>query len=173
MYQDGKIWIGVSSEENIYISPKMANRHGMIAGATGTGKTVTLKVMAESFSDAGVPVFLADVKGDLSGMCRPGENSGTVAKRMEALDLVNKGFSLRAYPTTFWDVYGEKGINLRTTISEMGPLLLGRILGLNDTQADLLTIIFKIADDEGLLLLDTKDLKPGFSLIISCDKIFQ
>ncbi len=165
MYQDGKIWIGVSSEENIYISPKMANRHGMIAGATGTGKTVTLKVMAESFSDAGVPVFLADVKGDLSGMCRPGENSGTVAKRMEALDLVNKGFSLRAYPTTFWDVYGEKGINLRTTISEMGPLLLGRILGLNDTQADLLTIIFKIADDEGLLLLDTKDLKSMINYV--------
>lgn len=165
MYQDGKIWIGRSGEEDIYIYPKMANRHGMIAGATGTGKTVTLKVMAESFSDAGVPVFLADVKGDLSGMCQAGENSGTVAKRIEALDLFSKGFSLHAYPTTFWDVYGEKGINLRTTISEMGPLLLGRILNLNDTQADLLTIIFKIADDEGMLLLDTKDLKAMINYV--------
>ena len=165
MYQDGKIWIGRSGEEDIYIYPKMANRHGMIAGATGTGKTVTLKVMAESFSDAGVPVFLADVKGDLSGMCQAGENSGTVAKRIEALDLFSKGFSLHAYPTTFWDVYGEKGINLRTTISEMGPLLLGRILNLNETQADLLTIIFKIADDEGMLLLDTKDLKAMINYV--------
>ena len=165
MYQDGKIWIGRSGEEDIYIYPKMANRHGMIAGATGTGKTVTLKVMAESFSDAGVPVFLADVKGDLSGMCQAGENSGTVAKRIESLDLFSKGFSLHAYPTTFWDVYGEKGINLRTTVSEMGPLLLGRILNLNDTQADLLTIIFKIADDEGMLLLDTKDLKAMINYV--------
>ncbi|MCR5799967.1 MAG: DUF853 domain-containing protein [Lachnospiraceae bacterium] len=165
MYKDGKIWIGQAGEEDICIYPKMANRHGMIAGATGTGKTVTLKVMAESFSDAGVPVFLADVKGDLSGMCRPGENSGTVAKRIEALDLMNKGFSLHAYPTTFWDVYGEKGINMRTTISEMGPILLGRILGLNETQADILTIVFKIADDEGLLLLDTKDLKSMINYI--------
>ena len=165
MYQEGKIWIGRSGEEDIYIYPNMANRHGMIAGATGTGKTVTLKVMAESFSDAGVPVFLADVKGDLSGMCQAGENSGSVAKRIESLDLMSKGFSLRAYPTTFWDVYGEKGINLRTTISEMGPLLLGRILNLNETQSDLLTIIFKIADDEGLLLLDTKDLKSMINYV--------
>ncbi|MBO4845051.1 MAG: DUF853 family protein [Lachnospiraceae bacterium] len=165
MYQEGKIWIGRSGEEDIYIYPNMANRHGMIAGATGTGKTVTLKVMAESFSDAGVPVFLADVKGDLSGMCQAGENSGSVAKRIESLDLMSKGFSLRAYPTTFWDVYGEKGINLRTTISEMGPLLLGRILNLNETQSDLLTIIFKIADDEGLLLLDTKDLKSMLNYV--------
>ena len=165
MYQDGKIWVGKSGEKDVYIYTKMANRHGMIAGATGTGKTVTLKVMAESFSDAGVPVFLADVKGDLSGMCKQGENSGTVAQRIEALNLFEKGFSLHAYPTTFWDVYGEKGINMRTTISEMGPLLLGRILGLNETQADILTIIFKIADDEGLLLLDTKDLKSMINFV--------
>lgn len=165
MYLDGKIWIGKSGEEDIFILPKMANRHGMIAGATGTGKTFTLKVMAESFSDAGVPVFLADVKGDLSGMCRPGENSGTVGDRIAALDLFSKGFSLHSYPTTFWDVYGEKGINLRTTVSEMGPLLLGRILNLNETQADILTIIFKIADDEGLLLLDTKDLKAMINYV--------
>lgn len=165
MYQNGKIWIGKSGEEDICIYTKMANRHGMIAGATGTGKTVTLKVCAESFSDAGVPVFLADVKGDLSGMCQSGENSGTVADRIEALDLMSKGFGLHAFPTTFWDVYGEKGINMRTTISEMGPILLGRILNLNDTQADILTIIFKIADDEGMLLLDTKDLKAMINYV--------
>ena len=135
MYQDGKIWIGKAGEEDAFIYTKMANRHGMIAGATGTGKTVTLKVLAESFSDAGVPVFLADVKGDLSGMCKPGENSGTVAQRIEAMGLFERGFSLHAYPTSFWDIYGEKGINMRTTISEMGPLLLGRILGLNDIQS--------------------------------------
>ncbi len=159
MYQDKKIWVGASGKEKVYIYPKMANRHGLIAGATGTGKTVTLKVLAESFSDCGVPVFLADVKGDLAAMCRPGTMSGTVQKRAEELGLTEQGFEVRSYPTTYWDVYGEKGMPLRTTISEMGPLLLGRILDLNDTQSDILTIIFKIADDEGLLLLDTKDLR--------------
>lgn len=159
MFQDNKIWIGKSGDEKIYIYPKMANRHGMIAGATGTGKTVTLKVLAESFSDCGVPVFLADVKGDLAGMCRPGVESESLKNRIDAMSLMKESFNFRAYPTTFWDVYGERGLPLRTTISEMGPLLLGRILGLNDTQSDILTIIFKIADDEGLLLLDTKDLR--------------
>ncbi len=159
MYQDHKIWIGKSEEENVYIYPKMANRHGMIAGATGSGKTVTLKVLAESFSDCGVPVFLADVKGDLAGMCRPGGNSESVGKRMEEMNLAKEGFGFQSYPVTYWDVYGEKGLQLRTTISEMGPLLLGRIMDLNETQSDILTIIFKIADDEGLLLLDTKDLR--------------
>lgn len=159
MYHEGKIWIGKSGDEKIYIYPKMANRHGMIAGATGTGKTVTLKVLAESFSDCGVPVFLADVKGDLAGMCRPGMESESLKNRIDAMELMKENFNFHAYPTTFWDVYGEKGLPLRTTISEMGPLLLGRILELNDTQSDILTIIFKIADDEGLLLLDTKDLR--------------
>lgn len=159
MFHDKKIWIGTSGEEKVYIYPKMANRHGMIAGATGTGKTVTLKVLAESFSSCGVPVFLADVKGDLAAMCRPGEENDKVRERMDAMNLEENGFEFQAYPTTYWDIYGEKGMPLRTTISEMGPLLLGRILDLNDTQADILTIIFKIADDEGLLLLDTKDLK--------------
>ena len=159
MFQDKKIWVGTSGEEKVYIYPKMANRHGMIAGATGTGKTVTLKVLAESFSSCGVPVFLADVKGDLAAMCRPGEENEKVRERMDAMNLEEYGFDFQAYPTTYWDIYGEKGMPLRTTISEMGPLLLGRILDLNDTQADILTIIFKIADDEGLLLLDTKDLK--------------
>lgn len=159
MFQDNKIWIGKSGDEKVYIYPKMANRHGMIAGATGTGKTVTLKVLAESFSDCGVPVFLADVKGDLAGMCRPGVESESLKNRIDAMELMKENFNFHAYPTTFWDVYGEKGLPLRTTISEMGPLLLGRILELNDTQSDILTIIFKIADDEGLLLLDTKDLR--------------
>lgn len=157
MYYENKIFVGKSGEEKVYIYPKMANRHGLIAGATGTGKTVTLKVLAESFSDCGVPVFLADVKGDLAGMCKPGTDN--VKDRVEAMGLSEAGFDLRAYPTNFWDVYGEKGMPLRTTISEMGPLLLSRILDLNDTQSDILTIIFKIADDENLLLIDTKDLR--------------
>lgn len=159
MYYDNKIWVGTSGEEKVFIYPKMANRHGMIAGATGTGKTITLKVLAESFSDCGVPVFLADVKGDLAAMCRPGAASESVQSRMESMGLTQAGFEFRKYPVTFWDVYGEKGLPLRTTISEMGPLLLSRIMGLNETQSDILTIIFKIADDENLLLIDTKDLR--------------
>ena len=159
MYHKGKIWVGNSGNEKIYIYPKMANRHGLIAGATGTGKTVTLKVLAESFSDAGVPVFLADVKGDLAGMSMYGAETESVKSRIEKMGLAEEGFEFSAYPTTYWDIYGEKGMPLRATISEMGPLLLSRILDLNETQSDILTVIFKIADDEGLLLLDTKDLK--------------
>ena len=159
MYHDGKIWLGNSGDEKIYIYPKMANRHGLIAGATGTGKTVTLKVLAESFSDAGIPVFLADVKGDLAGMSMFGAETDSVKSRVEKMGLAEEGFDFSSYPTTYWDIYGEKGMPLRATISEMGPLLLSRILDLNETQSDILTVIFKIADDEGLLLLDTKDLR--------------
>ncbi|MBQ5754477.1 MAG: DUF853 family protein, partial [Oscillospiraceae bacterium] len=160
MYFDNKIWIGLSeNQEKVFIHPKMANRHGLIAGATGTGKTITLKVMAESFSDCGVPVFLADVKGDLAGMCRPGADTEDMQKRIVKFGLDQTGFDYQAYPSTYWDVYGEKGLPLRTTISEMGPLLLSRILGLNEIQTDILTVAFRIADDEGLLLLDTKDLR--------------
>jgi len=159
MYQDNKIWIGMAGDEKVYIYPGMANRHGMIAGATGTGKTITLKVLAESFSDCGVPVFLADVKGDLAAMCKPGVISESLQNRIDDMGLAREGFAFDAYPTTYWDIYGEKGLPLRTTISEMGPLLLSRILELNDTQSDILTVIFKIADDEGLLLIDTKDLR--------------
>ncbi len=165
MYQDKKIWIGKSEDEKIYIYPKMANRHGLIAGATGTGKTVTLKVLAESFSDCGVPVFLADVKGDLAGMCQSGTVGESIQKRIDGMGLMQEGFQFHAYPTTFWDVYGEAGMPLRATISEMGPLLLARIMDLNDTQTDILTIIFKIADDEGLLLLDSKDLRSMIQYI--------
>ena len=114
MYQDQKILIGKSGEENVYIYPKMANRHGLIAGATGTGKTVTLKVMAESFSDCGVPVFLADAKGDLAGMCRSGVLNEALQERIGQMGLEN--FNFHSYPTAFWDIYGEKGIPLRTTI---------------------------------------------------------
>ncbi len=165
MFYDNKIWIGKSGEENVYIYPKMANRHGLIAGATGTGKTITLKVLAESFSDAGVPVFLADVKGDLAGMCQPGTDSPDMQERIAKFGLDKAGFSYKNYPSTYWDVYKENGMALRTTVSEMGPLLLGRILGLNDTQSDLLTCVFKIADDENLLLIDTKDLKSMLNYV--------
>ncbi len=159
MYHDKKVWVGLAGDKKAYIYPKMANRHGLIAGATGTGKTVTLKVLAESFSDCGVPVFLADVKGDLAAMCRPGEASGSAQERVTKMGLDKEGFTFHAYPANYWDIYAEKGMPLRTTITEMGPLLLGRILGLNDTQTDVLTVVFKIADDENLLLIDTKDLR--------------
>ena len=172
MFYDNKIWVGTSGEEKVFIYPKMANRHGMIAGATGTGKTITLKVLAESFSDCGVPVFLADVKGDLAAMCRPGAASESVQSRMESMGLTQAGFDFRKYPVTFWDVYGEKGLPLRTTISEMGPLLLSRIMGLNETQSDILTIIFKIADDENLLLIDTKDLRSMLQYVGENAKVY-
>ncbi len=159
MFHENKIWIGNAGEKKVSILPGMANRHGLIAGATGTGKTVTLKVLAESFSDAGVPVFLADVKGDLSGMCRPGEDSEDMQERIKRFGLDETGFSYNDYPTAFWDIYGENGIPLRTTVSEMGPVLLAKLMDLNDTQADILTCLFKMSDDEELLLVDIKDLK--------------
>ncbi len=160
MYSNDLLWIAnTDSGERVSILPKMANRHGLVAGATGTGKTVTLKVLAESFSDAGVPVFIADVKGDVSGMICPGEDNENMQKRIERFGLADANFTYKGCPVTIWDIYGEKGIPLRTTISEVGPMLLARILELNDLQSDLLTIIFKIADDNELLLIDTKDLK--------------
>jgi len=137
--------------------PAMANRHGLIAGATGTGKTITLQTLAESFADIGVPVFLADVKGDLSGLGKTGGGNAKVETRVNELGLA--GFEYRAAPPVFWDVFGEKGHPLRSTVSDMGPLLLGRMLNLNDTQAGVLSATFKIADDQGWLLLDLKDLR--------------
>ena len=145
------------SPDDLELLPKMANRHGLVAGATGTGKTVTLQRLAEGFSRIGVPVFLADVKGDLSGICKPGTPRAPVADRIEELGL--KDFEFCGFPVTFWDVFGERGHPVRATVSEMGPLLLGRLLNLNDTQAGVLQIAFKVADDNGLLLLDLKDLK--------------
>jgi len=144
-------------KSEIGILPKMANRHGLIAGATGTGKTVTLRVLAEQFSTIGVPVFMADVKGDLSGLPFPGGENPKVAERVKKLGLAD--FSFQGYPTVFWDVFGEQGHPVRTTISELGPLLLSRILNLNDVQSGVLNIAFRIADDGGLLLLDLKDLR--------------
>ena len=143
MYYDGKIWVGTDDEINhIYLYPKMANRHGLVAGATGTGKTVTLKVLAESFSDMGVPVFMADVKGDIAGLAAAGTDSEDMKKRIERFGLSDKGFDFKGYPVTLWDIYGEKGITLRTTITEMGPLLLSRLMDLNDLQTDILSIVF-------------------------------
>jgi DNA helicase HerA-like ATPase len=140
-----------------YVLPKMANRHGLVAGATGTGKTITLQVLAEQFSRSGVPVFAADVKGDLSGISQPGVDNPKIAERVQKLGLSDFGFS--GCPVVFWDLFGQKGHPVRTTISEMGPLLLSRILSLNDTQSGVLSLVFKIADDDGLMLLDLKDLQ--------------
>jgi DNA helicase HerA-like ATPase len=137
--------------------PRMANRHGLIAGATGTGKTVTLRVMAESFSRIGVPVFMADVKGDLSGIAHPGTANPKIVERVAQLAI--EGFQFAAYPVAFWDLFGEQGHPVRTTISDMGPLLMARLLNLNETQSGVLTMVFKIADDNGMLLLDLKDLR--------------
>lgn len=145
------------SDSDLFLLPKMANRHGLVAGATGTGKTVTLQVMAERFSRIGVPVFMADVKGDLSGISQKGGGNAKVDARIQQLGLGE--FEFEGSPVTFWDVFGEQGHPVRATVSEMGPLLFSRLLNLNETQAGVLNMVFKIADDEGLLLLDLKDLR--------------
>ncbi len=174
MLKNDKVWLANNDKgENIYLLPGMANRHGLIAGATGTGKTVTIKVMAEAFSDLGVPVFMADVKGDVAGIMRAGNDSEDMQKRIARFGLAEAGFGYRGYPTTLWDIYGKKGIQLRTTVSEMGPLLLSRILGLNDLQSDILSVVFKIADDNGLLLIDTKDLKSMLAYVDANSADFQ
>ena len=163
MLLNGNIWVGTSQEGAVCLLPSMANRHGLIAGATGTGKTVTLQVLAEGFSQLGVPVFMADVKGDLAGLCKPGQGSGKIDSRLETCGVSH--FPFRACPVTFWDVYGEKGHPVRTTVSEMGPLLLARMLGLNETQTGVLHVVFRIADDEGMLLLDLKDIKAMLAYV--------
>lgn len=157
MYINDNILMAKNEDEEFYLNLKMANRHGIIAGGTGSGKTITLKVMAEGFSDAGVPVFLADVKGDLSGMCIEGEDNENIQKRIEKFKL--NDFNLKKYPTEFYEIDRVKGLPIRTTISEFGPILFSNILNLNQTQSDILNVVFKIADDNGLLLLDLKDLK--------------
>ena len=144
-------------KKEISIIPRMANRHGLIAGATGTGKTVTLRVLAEQFSRSSIPVFMADIKGDLSGLPFPGGENLKVQERVRKLGLAD--FNFEGYPVVFWDVFGEEGHPVRTTISEMGPLLLSRILNLNDVQSGVFHLVFKIADDHGMLLLDLKDLR--------------
>ena len=145
------------SKTPVCLLPKMANRHGLVAGATGTGKTVTLQVMAERFSTIGVPVFMADVKGDLAGISQPGAENPRITERIKQLDLDDFAFS--GFPVVFWDLFGAQGHPVRATISEMGPLLLARLLNLNETQEGVLALVFKIADDNGWLLLDLKDLR--------------
>jgi DNA helicase HerA-like ATPase len=144
------------AKSDLFLLPEMADRHGLITGATGTGKTVTLQVMAEGFSRIGAPVFVADVKGDLAGISQPGGQNPKVAERVKMLKLAD--FAFTGSPVTFWDVYGSQGHPVRTTASDMDPLLFSRLLNLNDTQETVLALVFKVADDQGLLLLDTKDL---------------
>ena len=151
------ILIAKNDEQELFLLPHMANRHGLITGATGTGKTVTLQTMAESFSRIGVPVFMSDIKGDLSGLSKAGGGNAKVTARVELLKL--EGYENRPYPVTFWDVFGEMGHPLRATISDMGPLMIGRMLNLNEVQQGVLALVFKIADDNGMLLLDLKDLR--------------
>ncbi len=159
------------SESPLYLLPAMSNRHGLIAGATGTGKTVTLQVIAESFSRIGVPVFAADVKGDLSGISQPGVENPKIADRVKKLKLTD--FSFAGCPVTFWDVFGEQGHPVRATVSDMGPLIFSRLLNLNETQSGVLTAVFKIADDQGLLLLDLKDLQAMLQYVAANAKQFQ
>jgi DNA helicase HerA-like ATPase len=149
----------VSGEKHLGIIPSMANRHGLIAGATGTGKTCSLQNLAETFSAMGVPVFATDIKGDLTGVSKAGGGNVHFDKSIADNHLAEYGFEYKAYPVCVWDVFGEEGHPLRTTVSEMGPILLSRILDLNDTQSDVLNMVFRIADDQGLLLLDLKDLR--------------
>jgi DNA helicase HerA-like ATPase len=149
----------VSGEQHLGIIPAMANRHGLIAGATGTGKTCTLQNLAETFSAMGIPVFATDIKGDLSGVGKAGGGNVHFEKSIADNKLADFGFAYKAYPVCLWDVFGEQGHPLRTTVSEMGPMLLSRILDLNDTQSDVLNMVFRIADDQQLLLIDLKDLR--------------
>ncbi|MCR5745463.1 MAG: DUF853 domain-containing protein [Bacteroidales bacterium] len=157
MLKDGQLYIAHSDNGNINLVGKMANRHGLIAGATGTGKTVTLQVLAETFSQAGVPCFMADMKGDLSGISQPGKLSGFIEKRMPEFGIENPEFA--GCPTRFFDVFGEQGFPMRATVSAMGPQLLARLMELTEVQTGVLNAVFRIADDNNLLLIDLKDLK--------------
>src|SRR5277367_587040 len=157
--------------DELYLLPGMTNRHGLVAGATGTGKTVTLQVMAEALSSIGVPVFAADVKGDLSGISQAGKSSPKFDARVTAMGLGEWSFA--GCPVVFWDVFGKQGYPVRATVSEMGPLLLSRILNLNDTQTGVLTLVFKIADDSGLLLLDMKDMQAMLQHVGESSKEYQ
>ena len=164
MYENGKIYMGLADGVRVELALNMCNRHGLIAGASGTGKTITMKVMAESFSDAGVPVFLCDVKGDVAGICAPGVSSEGMEKRIDRFGL-RGSFAYKGYPTTFWDIYQTGGHAIRATVSDMGPELLSRILSLTPAQEGILHIVFRIADDKGLLLLDLKDLRAMLNYV--------
>jgi DNA helicase HerA-like ATPase len=155
--------IARNARTDLFILPAMANRHGLITGATGTGKTVTLQTLAEQFSAIGVPCFMSDVKGDLTGISQPGGGNAKVTERLDMLGIADHPF--RAYPVTLWDPFGEKGHPVRATVSDMGPLLLARMLELNETQGGVLNLVFKVADDNGLLLLDLKDLRAMLQFV--------
>ncbi len=155
--------IGIKNKEFVSMAPKMANRHGLVTGATGTGKTVTLKVLAEQFSEIGVPVFLQDVKGDLTGFIEKGSESKRFRERLDLIGLESTEFT--TYPTTFWDIFGKEGHPVRTTVSDMGPLMLSKLLDLNDVQTSVLYTLFNYVDDEGLLLLDFKDLTETINFV--------
>jgi len=163
--QEGRPFVAVSQDKEICFIPRMMNRHGLITGATGTGKTVTLQTLSETFSNMGVPVFVADMKGDLSGIAKAGGAKESVAKRVGSYQLEEKGFAYQAFPVQFWDIFQEQGHPLRTTVSEIGPMLLERLLSLNDTQGAVLSLVFRIADDHNLLLLDLKDLQKMLEFV--------
>src|SRR5918994_3164174 len=161
MLEDGKIFIGKSTKPE-YLDLRLANRHGLITGAPGTGKTVSLQVLAEGFSNAGVPVFAAEIKGDLSGMAAPGNGKEPLVKRARDIGVE---YVPDKFPVVFWDLFGEQGHRIRATVTEMGPLLLSRLLDLNETQEGVLNIAFRLADDQGLALLDLKDLRAILGFI--------
>ena len=171
MFLDNNIYLGLAEGERVYLPLNMANRHGLVAGASGTGKTITMKAMAESFSDAGVPVFLCDAKGDVSGLCAPGKQNEGMEKRIDKFGI-RDSFTYKGYPVTFWDIYQQGGHPVRITVSDMGPDLLSRILDLTPAQEGVLNIIFRIADDKGLKLIDLKDLRAMVSYVDEHKKEF-
>lgn len=171
MFLDNHIYLGLADEGRVVLPLNMANRHGLVAGASGTGKTITMKMMAESFSDAGVPVFLCDAKGDVSGLCAPGKQNDGMEKRIDKFGI-RDSFEYKGYPVTFWDIYQEKGHPVRITVSDMGPDLLSRILDLTPAQEGVMNIIFRIADDKGLKLIDLKDLRAMVSYVDEHKKEF-
>ena len=162
MLEDGKILIGKSAKPE-YLTLRLANRHGLVTGATGTGKTVTLQVLAEGFSNAGVPVFAADIKGDLSGVALPGDGKPPFVKRAQEIGIE---YTPDRFPVAFWDLFGEQGHPIRATVSEMGPLLLARLLELNDVQEGVLNIAFRVADEANLPVLDLKDLRALLNFVV-------
>ncbi|MCQ2433031.1 MAG: DUF853 domain-containing protein [Clostridia bacterium] len=167
MVEGNKIYMGLADDEarsRVYMQLGQSNRHGLIAGASGTGKTITMKVMAESFSAAGVPVFLCDVKGDVSGICEPGADNAGMQKRIDKFGIRDT-FQFRGYPTVFYDIYGRGGHPVRTTVSDAGPALLARMMGLTDVQEGVLNTVFRIADDKGLKILDLKDLRAVINFV--------
>lgn len=171
--QDGRLLIAKNENQELVILPNMINRHGLITGATGTGKTVSLQVIAESMSAAGVPVFITDIKGDVSGIAKAGAENAKIRQRMDSMKLEAEGYTFKGCPVCFWDIFGKDGHSLRATTSEMGPIPISRILDLNDTQTGVLQLVFRIADDNGLLLLDFKDLRKMVEYIADKDNRAQ